>query len=169
MASVKALKNKFLSISELLAMNIPPGFCEDYLYVAQNFSILGTQFQALKLGTQATTGVFSPLIGWTQERNIGGFSFSNGEITVPETGEYLIDVAVYGDSNTGLEAKLEFYNGTVWADIAGAIDGNPSSAHINGFLVSASLSYKLRVSIRDTGGAMNIDANRARITVGRRA
>jgi hypothetical protein len=68
---------------------------------------------------------------------------------------------------TGIELKAELYAGGVWGDIAAAIDGNPSSAHIHGLQFNASISQMVRLSVQDTGGAQSIATNRARLSIRR--
>jgi hypothetical protein len=163
------LISRIYTVGELTQLGVPADVADDYINIAANFKIVCTQFQALKSGAQATTGAFAPLAGWTQERNYSGFTFdtASGELTIPATGVYSLDASVYGDANTGLEMKAELYAGGVWGDIAAAIDGNPSSAHINGFQFNASVSQLVRLSVKDTGGAQSIATNRARMSVRR--
>jgi len=164
------LPSRIFTVSELAAMEVPTEFAEDYINIAANFKILCTQYQCLKDDTQATTGTMEPLIGWVQERNYSGFTddFALGEITIPATGVYSLDAYVYADGTDGIEIAAELYLDSVWTQMDGTLCGNPSSANINGFIFNASVSEKIRLTVRHTSGAgMNIDANRARMSLRR--
>lgn len=167
----KALTTQNLSALLLRNSQFPEDFVQDYMNVAINFNIISTQFQALKNGVQATTGAYAPLIGWTQDRNVGGFNFdpATGELTIQATGDYVLDVVVKGSAATGIEIKAQQYDGSVWADLAGAFGAGTSVAVINGLQISTSLSYKLRIVVKDTGGSVNIVTNAARLSVQRKS
>ncbi len=167
----KSLNTQNLSALLLKNSGFPEDFVQDYMNVARNFNIISTQFQALKNGTQATTGVYAPLVGWTQERNVGGFNFDpvTGELTIPATGDYILDAVVKGSSATGIEIKAQQWDMTSWSDLAGAFGAGSSVAMINGFQFSTSLSYKIRLVVADTGGSVNIITNAARWTMQRKS
>lgn len=169
MADIRPLSDNFLSTDELRKLGLPQSFIDDYVNVSRNFAILGSQFQALKNGNQTTTGTFAPLTAWTQEVNQTGYNFDAalGELTFSVTSVYTVDVSVFSDGTTGIEIKLEKYDGSTWNDVSGSLMGNPSGAVIPSILIQGSLSQKIRVSVRDTGGA--VDITDARITVGRKA
>jgi len=166
------LPSRIFTTSELADMGVESELAEDYINIASNFKILSTQYQMLKDGTQATTGTFEPLLGWVQTRNYSGFTadIALGEITIPATGAYILDASVYADGTDGIELAAELYSGSAWAVIPAAIDGNPSSAHIHGFMFDASVSEKVRLTVKHTSGAgMNIDTNRAVFSLRRMA
>lgn len=167
----KRLPTSLLSADELRRSKFPEAFITDYLNIASNLAILSTQFQWLKAGTQATTASFEPLTGFTTDRNTGGFTLDSatGEITIPETGDYKLDCQVYGSASTGLEIKAQLYRSGAWTDMPGAVSNAASHVAINGYLFSASVSQKVRIVIKDTGGTMDIVTDAARITIGRKS
>ena len=148
-------------------------------------NILSTQYQCLKSGTQSTTGTFVALTGWTENKNVGGFTLNsgNGTIEFTNTGEYELSVWVLGDdalgnNRTQLDIKLEKDPLGVgsFADVIGAKDSqyinrnttqNLGSAQFNNFQLSAIATDLVRVVLKDIGTASDILADNARISIRR--
>lgn len=165
------LQNLKITASDLKTKGFPESFIRDYSLMARNMDILSTQFQWLKAGTQATTGAYQPLVGWASDRDTGGFTVDSatGEIIIPATGDYKIDAFVQGSAATGIAIKAQMYDGASWNDIAGASAVATQHAVIGGCLFSASLNHKVRLVVKDTGGAVNITAGNARVSIGRKS
>jgi hypothetical protein len=163
------IQNLSITAADLRRSGMPESFIKDYSLMAGNFALLSTQFQWLKLGSQAVTGAFQPLAGWSTDRDTGSFTVDSatGQITIPKTGDYKIDAFVQGDAATGITMKAQLYDGTSWGDIAGATAIATQHAVISGCLFSASVSQLVRLVV--TGGAMNIVTNAARVSIGRKS
>ena len=163
------IQNVRISANDLKDAGFSEAMIRDYSLMAHNFDILSTQFQWLKLGSQAVTGAFQPITGWATDRDTGSFTVDSvtGAITIPKTGDYKLDCSVHGDAATGLTIKAQQYISGVWTDIAGSTATATQNAVIGGCLFSASVSQLVRLVV--TGGAMNIVTNAARVSIGRKS
>lgn len=132
-------------------------------------AVTSTQFQAIKNSTQATTGTFAVVTGFSVDKNIGGFTFDSGlgEVTFTVDGEYEISCLVVAPTDLELQAQLDPLGGGAFADIAACFDANSSSVQINSYQLSIDASDKVRFMVRDTASTANIVADRALITIRR--
>lgn len=173
MASTTALKSFEFSAEELAQFGFPEAFVEDYLNLANNTKILSTRFQMFKDGTQSTTGSFATLTGWTQDKNEFGFVLDSaaGSISIPESGEYEATVWVIGDATEQISIKLQLFDlgSSTWNDILGAEDSNTISSQFNNIIFTASTGEFIRIQIEDIGVSTDILANKARLSLGRKA
>lgn len=149
------------------------------------FDILKTQYQCLKNGTQSTTGSYAALTGWTESKNIGGFTLNsgNGTIAFDNSGEYELSIWCMGDDAGGvadsqLDIKVQKDPLGVgsFADVVGAKDSqyinkdatiNLGSAQINNFQLTVIATDLIRVMIQHKGAAVDILSNNARLSIRR--
>lgn len=151
---------------------------------ARIYDILKTQYQCLKTATQSTTAVYSALLGWSESKNVGGFTLNsgNGTIAITNTGEYEFSAWVMGDdtgsNRTQLEIQLQVDPLGVgsFADVSGARDTQyinrdvtiyQGSAQINNFQISLVATDLLRIRVKHVGVASDIFTNNARMTLRR--
>ncbi len=169
MVEINALKSSVLTSTELSSTtNWPVAVIEDYLNLVNNFVILSTIFQMFNNGTVTTTGAFVTITDWDIDKNKFGFTEASGEISINETGEYVLDASVLGDGATQLEVQVQLFDGSTWNTIKGGFDTGTFSAKIPGLIFSASVSQKVRLQVKHVGASVDINPGNARLTLGRR-
>lgn len=141
-------------------------------------------FQVFKSSTQTTTNSFTDITNWgTPTHDVGNsFSFNttSGILTFDNSGTFEITVHVVGDNNntgrTQLMLRVLEDTGSGWVEIPGFRDHqysarnttqNSGSAQINGAIRNFNSGDQIKVQIQDIGIALDINSDRARITVKR--
>lgn len=141
-----------------------------------------TIFQALKNGTQATTGTATDLTGWTVDIASADISFNatTGVVTFDTTGTYMISWHVVGEDVAGgnnrceLNIQMQKDTGGGFANVAAALDSqyavrnntqDQGSAQFNSYALQATSTNSIKLQVFDIGVPLDILSNRARITV----
>lgn len=97
--------NKSLASAGISAV----GHGHAYLTASPSLELTKTSTQSITASTQTT------VTAWTVTRNAGGFTYSNGVVTVPTTGRYSISVAVQWQANaTGYRMQRLLIDGTLF-------------------------------------------------------
>jgi hypothetical protein len=141
-----------------------------------------TIFQALKNGTQTTTGTAADITGWTEDIASADITFNTttGVVTFDTTGTYMITCHVVGEdvaaanNRCELNIKMQLDTGGGYADVGGALDSqyavrnntqDQGSAQFNNFALAATATDTVKMQVFNIGIALDILTDRARITI----
>jgi hypothetical protein len=141
-----------------------------------------TTFQAIKSGTQTTTGTATDLTGWTFDVSSADVTLDSGlgEFTFNTNGVFLVSCHVIGEDVAGansrceLNIKMQVNKGSGYVDLPGALDSqyairnnsqDQGSAQFNNYALEVESGDKVKVQVFDVGIAVDILSNRARLTM----